>query len=100
MTYDHNYTTHQEHQSSEKKRFTCVVILWWRNEARNLTIPFSGGCTVFEASENWGVTIPGILMESDIMGCLSDKSMCVGVLCTILDIGKKWKLKNCAFREM
>lgn len=71
-----------------------MVILWWRSEARNLTIPFSGGYTVFEASENWGVTILGILMESDIMGCLSDKSMCVGVLCTISDIGKKMEAKK------
>lgn len=66
-----------------------------RKRSTKLDYPFSGGCTVFEACENWGITIPGFLMESDTMGCLSDKSMCVGVLCTISDIGGKkgsWKI--------
>lgn len=82
MTYDHNYTTHQEQQSSEGKIY-LRMILWWRREVRNFSILLSGGCTVFEAWENWGVTVPGFLMESDIMRCLSSKSMYVGVLCTI-----------------
>lgn len=68
MTYDHNYTTHQERESSEEEIYLCMI-LWWRREVQNLSIPILGGCAVFEAWENWGVTVPGFLMVSDIMRC-------------------------------
>ena len=64
-----------------------------------MSIPLSGGCTVFEAWENWGVTVPGFWRESDEMRYLSGKSMGVQVLCTILE-DKKRKLQNRTCRKM
>ena len=97
MTYDHNYTTHQERESSEEEIYLCMI-LWWRREVQNLSIPILGGCAVFEAWENWGVTVPGFLMVSDIMRCQSSKSMSVGVLCTISE--EKKEAENSGFRKM
>lgn len=82
----------------QKERFICVITLWWRREVQNFSILFSGGCTVVETWENWGVTVPGFLMESDIKRCLSSKSMYVGVLCTISE--EERKLKIVLFRKM
>lgn len=91
MTYDHNYTTHQEQQSSEREIYLCMI-LCWRREVQNFSILLSGGYAIFEAWENWGVTVPAFLMESDVMRCLSSKSMYVGVLCTISEEKRKLKI--------
>lgn len=68
-------------QKKKKKIYLC---------SNQTSIPLSGGSTVFKAWENWGVTIPGFLRESDIMRYLCDKSMWVRVLRTISE-GKKKK---------
>ena len=98
MTYDHSHTTHREHQSSGE---ICLCHNPWV-EKRGTELEYSspsGGCTVFEAWENWGVTIPSFWRESDEMRYLSGKSMGVQVLCIILE-DKKRKLQNRACRKM
>lgn len=86
MTYDHNYTTHQEHWSSE--RFTRVIIPWWRKEVRTLVMHTQVGAQVLKAWEKWSVTVPSFLLESHIVRYLLLKA-CVGECFTQFQKGKK-----------
>lgn len=96
MTYDHNYTTHQEPQTEFSKRDLVVCEPLMEKRGTKLVLS-KVGVQFLKPGRTGIVTVTGFLMESDIMRCLSSKSIYVGVL--LHDFRRETEAENSAFRK-